>query len=402
MTAAIKVLMVTGAYHPEISSGGLQTELMARALQGRAAVRVLTTAIDETAPGTSVVDGVEVTRVHLRVNSLASKLRAAAVMTAALFRLVPWCDVIHVHGVSTKNVLVTVMARLFRRPIVLSLHTMGADEPGPIRMQGLMAWWAFRSASRYLAVSPGLRQASLDAGIAADRIDTVPNGIDTDRFAPATPDQRRQLRRDAGHDVPGTVVLFVGYFSHDKQPRVLFDAWLRLFDQHGLDTTAWFVGATKSDYFEVDERIADDMRAEAERRGRADRLIFTGPLHDVDRHFRLADVFVLPSRREGLPVALMEAMSCGLPCVASYLPGATDTLIVDGVSGRLVPVGDVDAFAAAIAELIRDPQRAGAMGAAARQIVLDRFASGKITDCWLKSYEAVSTGPAKPGPPAAG
>lgn len=401
-SAAIKVLMVTGAYHPEISSGGLQAELMARAMRGRADVRVLTTAIDQATPRRSTVDGVEVTRVHLRVNSMASKLRAAVLMMLALIRLVRWCDVIHVHGVSTKNVFVTVMARLFRRPIVLSLHTMGADEPGPIRMQGLLAWWAFRSAARYLAVSPGLRQASLDAGIPADRVENVANGIDTDRFSPATPEERRQLRRDVGHDVPGTVVLFVGYFSHDKQPRVLFDAWLRLLDRHGLDTTAWFVGATKSDYFEVDERIAGEMRAEAERRGRLDRLILTGQRHDVDRHFRLADVFVLPSRREGLPVALMEAMSCGLPCVASYLPGATDTLIVDNVSGRLVPVGDVEAFASAINDLLRDSASADAMGKAARQIVLDRFASDKIADCWLKSYEAVSSGPRNPGPPAAG
>jgi glycosyltransferase involved in cell wall biosynthesis len=394
--------MVTGAYHPEISSGGLQTELMARAMRGRAEVRVLTTALDRSTPPRSVVDGVDVTRVHLQVNSIGSKLRASALMMRALIRLVPWCDVVHVHGVSTKNVFVTLMARWYGRPIVLSLHTMGADEPGPIRSQGLLAWWAFRSATRYLAVSPGLRQASLDAGIPADRIACVPNGIDTDRFAPASPEQRRQLRRDVGHDVPGTVVLFVGYFSHDKQPRVLFDAWLRLFDRHGLDTTAWFVGATTSDYYEVDERIAEDMRAEAERLGRSDRLIFTGPLHDVDRHFRLADVFVLPSRREGLPVALMEAMSCALPCVASFLPGATDTLIVDGVSGRLVAAGDVEAFAAAIADLVRHPARAGAMGMAARQVVVDRFASDAIAECWLKSYEAVSSAPGKPGPPAAG
>lgn len=401
MQRPIKVLMVTGAYHPEISSGGLQSELMARAMQGRAEVRVLTTAIDHTTPRRAMVDGVEVTRVHLRVDSIVSKVRAATVMIRSLFRLVPWSDVIHVHGVSTKNVFVSAIAKLFGRPVVLSLHTMGADEPGPIRNMSALAWWSFTSAARYLAVSPGLLKASLDAGIPANRIELVPNGIETDRFRPATPAERRELRRAVGHDVNEPVILFVGYFSHDKQPRVMFDAWLTLFDNYGLDTTAWFVGATKSDYFEVDERIADEMQSEAERRGRAHRLIFTGPLHEVDRHFRLADVFVLPSRREGLPVALMEGMSCGLPCVASFLPGATDTLIVDGVSGRLVPVGEVDAFASAIAEMLRDPVRANAMGAAARQIVLDRFASEKIAACWLRSY-ALSIGPENPGPPAAG
>jgi glycosyltransferase involved in cell wall biosynthesis len=112
-------------------------------------------------------------------------------------------------------------------------------------------------------------------------------------------------------------------------------------------------------------------------------------VHEVDRYFRLSDLFVLPSRREGLPVALMEAMACGLPVVASRLAGSTDTLIDDRVSGRLVPVGDVDGFAAAMAELIQDPARAAAIGAAARQVILNRFASPAIADRWLRAYDAV-------------
>ncbi len=389
MSTTLKVLMVTGAYHPEISSGGLQSQLMARAMRGRAEVRVLTTAIDLTTPRFAVVEDVAVSRIHLRPQSLWSKLFAAATTLPQIVRLVRWCDVVHIHGVSTKNILVTALARTIGRPVVLSLHTTGADEPVAIRKQSLLMYWAFQSATRYLAVSGGLMDASRAAGIAADRIAVVPNGIDTAQFSPASAEEKRQLRREAGHDVPGPVILFVGYFSHDKQPRVLFDAWMQLLDAHRLDATAWFVGATKSDYFEVDSRIADAMRADAAARGRSAQLIFTGPVHEVQRYFRLADVFVLPSRREGLPVALMEAMSCGLPCVASRLPGATDTLIDEGVSGLLVAPENVGAFAEAIAAMLKDPDRAAAMGRAARQFVLDRFASETIAGRWLDAYHTV-------------
>jgi starch synthase len=385
----IKVLMVTGAYHPEISSGGLQSQLMARAMRGRADVRVLTTAIDFTTPRYSTVEGVDVTRMHLRADSIPSKALAAMTTLPELARLVRWCDVVHIHGVSTKNILVTAMAKLIGRPIVLSLHTMGADEPEPIRRHGALIYQSFHAATRYLAVSRGLLDASRAAGIPSDRIELVPNGIDIEQFSPASAAEKRALRRDAGQDVAGPVILFVGYFSHDKQPRVLFDAWLRLLDEHGIDATAWFVGATKSDYFEVDPRIADGMVRDAAARGRSSGLIFTGPVHEVERYFRLADVFVLPSRREGLPVALMEAMSCGLPCVASRLPGATDTLIDDGVSGLLVPPEDVGAFARAIATMLQEPARAEAMGRAARQFVLDRFASPIIAERWLAVYANV-------------
>lgn len=385
----IKVLMVTGAYHPEISSGGLQSQLMARAMRGRAEVRVLTTAIDFTTPRYSTVEGVEVSRMHLRAGSLSSKMLAAVTTVPELARLVRWCDVVHIHGVSTKNVMVSAMARLIGRPIVLSLHTMGADEPGPIRKAGALMHQSFQAAAKYLAVSNGLMEASLAAGVPPHRIEVVPNAIDVDQFQPAPAAEKRHLRRDAGHDTAGPVILFVGYFSHDKQPRVLFDAWMKLLDHHHLDATAWFVGATKSSYYEVDGRIAEGMRRDAAARGRTDRLVFTGPVHEVQRYFRLADVFVLPSRREGLPVALMEAMACGLPSVASRLPGATDTLIQDQVSGLLVPPGDVDAFASAIAAMLKDPPRAAAMGATARQVILDRFASEKIAGRWLNAYESV-------------
>ncbi|HEX4913091.1 MAG TPA: glycosyltransferase family 4 protein [Vicinamibacterales bacterium] len=390
MTAVpLRVLMVTGAYHPEISSGGLQSQLMARAMRGRAEVRVLTTAIDFTTPKYSTIEGVEVSRMHLRAESIPSKVVAGITTLPELGRLVRWCDIVHIHGVSTKNILVTAMARLIGRPIVLSLHTMGADEPAVIRNNSALMHRSFQAATKYLAVSAGLRDASLAAGVPGDRIELIPNGIDIDQFKPASLVEKRALRREAGHDVHGPVILFVGYFSHDKQPRVLFDAWMKLLDHHHIDATVWFVGATKSNYFEVDERIADRMQDEAVARGRAGQLIFTGPVHEVQRYFRLADVFVLPSRREGLPVALMEAMACGLPCVASRLPGATDTLIDHGVSGLLVPPEDVDAFADAIAETLNDPARAAAMGGAARQVVLDRFASETIAARWLATYEDV-------------
>lgn len=382
----IKVLMVTGAYYPEISSGGLQTRLMAVALRGEAVVRVLTTALDLSTPRHSMVDEVDVTRIHLRAVNAGSKVTASGVIVPEILRLVRWCDVVHLHGVSSKNILVTAAARLFGKPVVLSLHTMGADEPGPVRRGGTLSWWAFQSATRYLSVSAGLRQSYLDAGLPADRIEQVGNGIDTEVFTPASAEEKRRLRRTLRLDVDRPVVLFVGFFSQDKQPRVLFDAWLRLRDVHHIDASLVFVGATKSGYYEVDESLAGGMRAEAESRGLGDRLTFTGSLHDVQDYFRLADVFVLPSRREGLPVALMEAMSCGLPCVASVLPGATDTLIGDNVSGLLVPPGHVTAFADALRVMLTEPDRAARMGAAARVVVTERFSAAPIAARWLANY----------------
>ncbi len=98
------------------------------------------------------------------------------------------------------------------------------------------------------------RQSGADAGVpiearlSAERLEQiVPNGIDTDRCSRRRPPgETRRLRREHGLDLDRPLVLFVGFFSHDKQPRVLFDAWLRLRDVHGIDASLVFVGATKS------------------------------------------------------------------------------------------------------------------------------------------------------------
>lgn len=382
---ALRVLMVTGAYHPEMSSSAIQCREMARVLAGRVETHVLTTAVDPALRREDSVDGVGVTRVPVDVTSVTSKLRAAVRMLSELLRLVPRTDIVHLHGFSTKNVLVTAVARLLRRPVMLSLHTAGFDEAATVRRHGALAWWAFTHADRYMSVSPNLIDAYLAAGLPPDRIQLVPNGIDMDRFAPADASQRAALRDRLGLPQDRAVVLFVGFFSRDKQPRVLFDAWLRL--RQRLDATLVYVGATRSPYFEVDDDLAEQMREEARRAGCGDRVIFAGPAERVEAYFRAADVFALPSRREGLPVALLEAMACGLPCVASRLPGSTDTIVEEGTTGLLVAPGDAGALADALARLLLDADLAGALGRNARASVARRFANVDVADLWLSAYD---------------
>jgi glycosyltransferase involved in cell wall biosynthesis len=390
--------MVTGAYFPEVSSAGVQCQTLARALKGRADVRVLTTAVDPGLPHDDEVDGVPVARVHIDVTSARSKARATRRMLAELARLMPHADLVHVHGVSSKNVIVTLAAKWFTKPLVLSLHTAGFDEPAAVRAQGRLAWWAFRSADLYLSVSPALVEAFQRTGPPGRSVHLVPNGIDTDRFRPATAAERDALRRRFGFPADRPVVAFVGFFSHDKQPRTLFEAWMRInTDERGwnaekssrIDSTLLFVGATESPYFEVDAQLAAAMRSDAARLGIADRLVFAGVTHDVPDYLRASDLFVLPSRREGLPVALLEAMACGLPCVASRLP-ATDGIITDGRNGVLVAPGDVAAFADAMAALLGDPARAAALGAAARATVVERFDASHVADRWMAAYQVVT------------
>jgi glycosyltransferase involved in cell wall biosynthesis len=385
----LRVLLVTGAYAPEISSGGLQSQMVAAALADRVEFRVLTTAVDPALPRRSVVDGVPVSRVAVNADSKLSKVTAAAPMLIAIGELMRNTDVVHLHGYSQKNVPVTAVAKVLRVPIVLSLHTARFDEPQTIRQHGALARWALQAAHLYITVSPSLTNACQAAGLPPSRIREIPNGVNLQRFRPATPGERSEIRRSLGLPLDSPVILFVGFFSREKQPHVLFDAWLRL-RQRRVTATLVFVGAASSPYFEVDSELADQMRTQAQQAGALDRLVFAAPTPRIDDYYRCADVFALPSSREGLPVALLEAMATGLPAVASRLHGSTDTIVDDGHTGVLVTPGDAAALAHALEQVLTNRESAAAMGGAARRRIEADFSAERTAHGWLDAYRTVA------------
>ncbi len=386
------VLLVTGAYYPEISAAGVQCRTVAGALRGRVRFGVLTTAVDDTLPAVETIDHVEVFRVPIDVQRRSSKLLASMRLVARLLRVIRSYDIVHLHGFSQKNVVVTAVARAAGRRIVFTLHTAGQDEPEVVRRKGVLAYWSFKSADLVTSVSPRLTSAYVAAGLAADQLRSVPNGIDVQRFRPVDDLRRVAIRRSNGLPVDPPIVLFVGFFSRDKRPDLLFRAWRRLKDQHGVDTTLVFVGATEPSYYEIDDSLLVELRSAIARAHDTDRVLFVPPTNAVEQYFQAADVFVLPSAREANPLALLEAMACGLPCVASRLEGATDVVIDDRVNGRLVPVDDEAALASALRDILQDRTGARLMAERARQTVTSRFDIERAAEGWLAAYLEVLKG----------
>jgi glycosyltransferase involved in cell wall biosynthesis len=382
------VLLVTGAYYPEISAAAVQARAAASVLGDRVRFAVLTTAVDPALPDTAVVDGVPVFRIAVDVRSRWSKARASLRLARKLLRIGGDYEVVHLHGFSQKNVPVTAIARLLGKRIVLTLHTAGQDEPDVVRRSGAVAYRAFTSADLVMAVSPGLRDAYAAANPRA-RVRLAPNGIDLSRFSPASAEERTAIRESLGLPLDVPIVLFVGFFSRDKRPDVLFRAWQRIWAERRLDTAIVFVGATEPTYHEIDSALARDIRSAAASNGRGDRVFFAPPTNAIEQFFRAASVYALPSSREAHPLALLEAMACGLPSVVSRLAGATDAIIDDGVNGRLTPVDDEAALAAGLAALAADPESARRMGAHARKTIESSYDIRRTSETWLAAYRDV-------------
>ena len=384
------VLMVTGAYFPELSGGGLQAQTMTRALRQWLNFEVFTTCTDRSLPHHQFVEGTRVTRVYVDVGRPFTKITAAARTVWFFLARSRSFDVVHLHGFSQKSILIVLLARLVGKPVIITIHTAGHDEPEGVRRLGRLAYWCYSRADLYLAISEAMADHYRSAGLPPDRLRVLPNGVDVERFRPAEGDQRDHACRSLGLDPALRWVAFVGFFSREKHPDLLFEAWLALPAALRERTGLVFAGATESKYHEVDPLLAQSIRDQAARLGIADRIRLLGPVADVEQVYRAADVLAMPSTREAFGMVLVEAMAAGLPVIATRIDRVTDTIVEDGVTGLLVPPRDATALAAALEHLLSAPAQAADMGARARQTVAARYGLEASASRWRQIYnEAV-------------
>jgi glycosyltransferase involved in cell wall biosynthesis len=208
--------------------------------------------------------------------------------------------------------------------------------------------------------------------------EVVVHGVDApdapDAPAPEPPDPAAARRR-LGIDGAGPVIGTVGNFTAKKDHAGLVRAFARL-AAGDPGAVLVLVGAGP---------LEDDLRAQVDAVGLAGRVVFAGSRGDVPDLLAAFDVFVLSSRYEGLPIALLEAMAAGRACVATDVGGVPE-VVTDGVDGVLVPPGDPDALAAALAAVAGDADRRATLGAGAEQRAAD-FRLDAAVACLAAVYD---------------
>jgi glycosyltransferase involved in cell wall biosynthesis len=202
-------------------------------------------------------------------------------------------------------------------------------------------------------------------------IEAIGNGSDPTRFFPAALDDRAALRRELGADEATPVIAMIGRLVAEKGYPELFEA------MRTVDAQLWVIGERlTSDHAQtIDAHIEQVQRDPILKH----RVRFLGYRGDVPELLRAADIFTLPSHREGMPRSIVEAMLSGLPVVATDIRGSREE-VVDGKTGFLVPLGHVAALAQALAKLARDPALRRTLGEAGRIRALDLYDESKIVD----------------------
>ena len=270
-----------------------------------------------------------------------------------------------VHCHSTKaGFLGRIAARLAGvRAVVFTSHgwQFAGDWPYWLRLAMIAAeWMTAWFSTAIICVSKHDRQLAMAHRIGRpDRLIVIRNGVDPTPWA-VSDDSRNELREAL---CPRTAVM-VGRLTAQKDPTTLLEAWKRVTGNHRL----LLVGDGP-----LRAEVETAIRGEALR----DRVEVLPPTTDIPALMRTAHVFVMSSRWEGLPLAVIEAMMSGLPVVATRVGGVPE-VVTEHETGFLVPPGDPEALAAALRRLLNEPFLAYRMGQAGRRRALACFTEARM------------------------
>ncbi|WP_146417852.1 glycosyltransferase family 4 protein [Haloarcula hispanica] len=268
-------------------------------------------------------------------------------------------DVVHTHShLFFSSNVAALYCRMANIPIAITCHGLNSQR-GPFWFSRAhlrtLGKWTYDSADVTLCYTDVEQSKLRDLGVDAD-IAVVNNGIDTNRFSPAG-----QTHPDIASQ-GGQAIVFVGRLVDGKRPQDVLAAFDTV-RERCPDASLFFCG---------DGPLRDSLESTVADEGLTDAVEFLGrvPYQKMPSVFRAADLFVLPSRTEGFPRTVIEALACETPVVASDLE---QTSKIVNQTGETVQVGNVEGFATAISDLLSDQRGLSELGKHGRAIVTTRY-----------------------------
>ena len=257
-------------------------------------------------------------------------------------------DVFYIIGTPQFAVWAILMAQLLHKPIVLALT-------GKAEIFDRNKNWRnkiFSKCDQYVATTHEIQRGFIElGGIDPNKVTVLAHGIDTQKYPQSNEEHRRELKIAHGLEAETKVLLFCARVVINKGIDTVMKFWPNIHEK--VPTAKLFVvGGGKTE-------ILEELRALSKKLD--DSIIVTGEMDKPQEFYQMADVYVFPSRHEGLPTSLIEAMSSGLPAVVSDIGGCED-LIFNDETGFRVNSEDVDGFTQRILKLFNDSKLCSELG----------------------------------------
>ena len=225
-----------------------------------------------------------------------------------------------------------------------------------------------------ITMSEEMKNDAVSFGIHKKKIYLVTNGIEVNRFLPIFENR-----------IKGRVI-YVGRINHQKGIDVLLKAWKIVIDKF-TNFQLFIAGPLQKDSY------VNYLKSYQKKNNLQNYIKFVGEINyysnDIVKFYQSADIFVLPSRREGMPGSLLQAMACGLPVVSTKVSGAKE-LVKEGVNGKLIDIGDEKKLAEAILDVLTmSDKKKIKMGMLNRKIIENRFDQEERTQMFINIFKKV-------------
>ena len=378
MSEVTGIYQIISSFRPLIGGAERATENLSRGLIRRGCnTEVLTSQ----RPGLSRIEIVNTVPVRRLGLGGPGKLRSLSFGLHTLYWVLRHgrsISIIHTQNIDTPLIIGMLLKLLGRKRWVVTIH---GEWHIPVRRRTLLGRLRLRLmrrlANHFIAISEENKRVMLEEGIPSLCISQIPNSVDTDYFRPPQLEERLALRARHGYDPNDVIVLYLGRLIFRKRVDLLLRAFASLGPMP--KTQCVIVGGGEEE--EGLQTLAEELEL-------GSRVRFLGPVDNVRDFYWLSDAFVLPSRFEGLPVALLESMACGMAVLATRCPGNLQ-VVEDGINGLTCQINDLDALARQLKRLVEDAALRSALGTEARGSILREYNIPVVSEAHLRAYARV-------------
>ena len=379
----MRIVMLIQRYFPHIGGAETQLEQLGGYMRSQGLdVHVITRRYDPSLREYEVIDGIPVYRLSSPPPKALASMLYTALAGPLIRRLKP--DVIHAHEVFSPTTTAVLAKRLFKIPIVTTAHRsgpLGDVQRLKEKLFGNRRLDVFRKeVDAFAVISREIRDELSGARIPTERLHDIPNGVDATRFTPLPDERRKLLRSELGLPADGPLTIFCGRLAREKRVNNLLAVW--------PDVRKIYPDASLLILGNGDQEKALKQSA-------GEGVIFLDGKPDVFPYLQASDVFVLPSIAEGFSVAMLEALSCGLPILVTRV-GANEDVIADRESGWLIPPDDLPALKDGLITLLGDSDLRSRLGRNGRELILQNYDLPIVAERLIDLYQKVASQQAAP------
>ena len=314
--------------------------------------------------------------IKLAVSSMLPASFVGKVLKYLKLHLLSWVnsfnsfDLIHVHFASAVHLIAVSPAILIRRkPLIITLHGSDLHNLPPKGFKKEVVGYFCKLAKALIPVSNDLKKKLIhEFSLSSQNLFVIDVGCDLSVFSPCLPLQKKNAKKTLGLPTDRFTLLFVGNIKYPKGLDILFDALNK--SQHILEMTILIIG---------DGPARQALEARTFREPFKGRVVWCGEKRndELPQWYAAADVFVLPSRTEGTPTVILEAMASGTPIISSNVGGVPE-VISDGVNGLLFESEKSEQLAACLKKLLHDVSLRQRLAESALNEVIGHSLQGQV------------------------